>query len=168
MTLTWINRRSDPILELQLAEEGDILESLQLNPIQESIRIRCEGYNQVFFLDNSKAWHDQVIFTNAYGIEAGTIKFERYPLLSGTLNLEGQEFRISQNRNSNTITVYKTSSPDNRVSVVLPAEDNKPNGSIPIVNKRLGMDATMLLGICWNMMKSVQTAELSGSDRAMV
>ncbi|MEO6915740.1 MAG: hypothetical protein ABI151_08920 [Chitinophagaceae bacterium] len=167
MILTWINRRSDPILELQLTEDGEILESLQLNPVQESIRIRCEGYHQVFFLNNSKASQDQVIFTNAYGIEAGILKFNDYPLLSGTVTLENQAFLCTHNSSSNSLTMCNTSLSENRVSVLLPLEDNLPLSSIPVANKRLEMDAAMLLSICWNMLKKSQLLEVSASGRLM-
>lgn len=152
MTLTWINRRSDPILELQLNEEGETKESLQFNPVNESVRINCDGYQQVFFLDNGKAWNDRVVYKNAYGIEYGDVTFDRYPSLSGTINLDSQIFLFNHNRKTNTIEMVNADASEIRLTALLPLEDNLP-ASYPVPDKRIEMDATILLLLCWNLMK---------------
>lgn len=160
MTLTWLNRRSDPILELQLHEGGLVKETLQLNPIQESVRIRCDGYHQVFFLDKGNAWNDQLSFNNAYGIRAGIMQFERYPSLTGILQLEDQEFICSHSRKKNTIDIYKAGASEIHLSALLPLEDNIPVSSIAIPDKKVEMDATVLLALCWHLLRMPEFEEI--------
>ncbi len=156
--MNW-NRISNNNSEVQvysLEEENGISETLRYYPLQESIRLNCNGEQRVFFVELHGFRNNEYRIKNEYGFYEGKIHIEIQSIHkeSGYLESKGNkiQFSFSQDNSGSEIIINRPASPlplaicD--VSIALsPSNETTSKSNFPLY-------ASLIWGLYWRLLSS--------------
>lgn len=143
---------SASVHKYQLVEGSAVKVVLKYNHEQQSTRISSDGNHRLFFAELlTGLWNNKVIFTSEYGVESGKLVFEKGHY-AGTIEMTGRKYQFVINKKEvPELVIYKRTT-ENPVAVCdLAIEDIKLALSITYQKEPTLEIASLLLGLCWNL-----------------
>jgi hypothetical protein len=144
---------SNPVSALHvfnLMEGNTVKEVLRYHPLQQSVRITCQGDQRLFFIEQAAFRNNHFIFKNEYGFDIGKLSIENLHNDGGIIEIEEKKFHyrlVTDNFSELVIYEHDGVHPLVTCSFIKATDGRKP---VLHNNKEtLHEYAGLLLGLCW-------------------
>ena len=164
--MKWINvSNNSSNLSYELWNDEIKLVSLSISNRTKISRIECATDKRLFFIEKTGFLHSKTIIKNEYGIRLGELIGENRDAHEGMIELEGKKYAYSFNNITEAgLVIYDESKKKPLVSCHLSSPVDQATA---VVKRSRSLHDTaypsLLLAICWYLLKPAATAALSNA-----
>jgi hypothetical protein len=162
MNWSRLSNNNSEVQVYRLEEENGISATLRYYPLQESIRLNCNGEQRVFFVELHGFRNNEFRIKNEYGFFEGKIHIESQSIHkeSGYIESNGNriQFSFSQDNSGSEIIINRPASPLPLAICDVSIAFNPSNGITSKTN--FPLYASLIWGLYWRLLWSPYSSSI--------